>query len=203
LRSQFGYSDNDWIVICVAAWNTHHKRIDYVINEVAQMRNENVKLLFCGHPEPETPILKKLAHEKLPGRVQWLTLGEKEVQEALHAADVFVMPSLHELLGNSMVEAVMAGIPVVSHEHGASKFLLREPERMTDLSQPGNLTRRLLELMQSPPQPAEIALLQERAREQFSQETIVPRFYDMVRKVSALPPSDPQAVGNYDLSAEN
>ena len=203
LRAQFGYTPNDWIVICVAAWNRHHKRIDYVINEVAQMKNDNVKLLFCGHPEPETPILKKLAQEKLPGRVQWLTLAESQVQEALQAADVFVMSSLHEALGNSLVEAVLAGTPVVSHEHGASKFLLREHERMTDLSQPGNLTRRLLELMQSPPERDDLIMLQERAREQFSQETTVQRFYEMVARVSNLPPRDPQPVGSYDLSAEN
>lgn len=36
LRQRWGYTEQDWIVICVAAWNKHHKRIDYLINEFAK-----------------------------------------------------------------------------------------------------------------------------------------------------------------------
>lgn len=207
LRSQIGCSEDDWIIVCVSAWNRHHKRIDYLIDEVARMNNERVKLVLCGHPEPDTPILKKMAQEKLPNRVHWLTLGQKEVQEALQASDAYVLPSINEALGNSMIEAALNGVPIVTHEHSASKFLLQDPHRMTDLSQSGNLSKRLLEIMQSPPPAQELATIQERARSLFSREALMPRYCDMVKLVADMPPSSKNSrrstVGNYDFRAEN
>jgi glycosyltransferase involved in cell wall biosynthesis len=207
LRSQIGCSKDDWIVVCVSAWNRHHKRIDYLIDEVAQMNNKRVQLVMCGHPEPDTPVLKKMAQEKLPNRVHWLTLGQKEVQEVLQAADVYVLPSINEALGNSMIEAAFTGVPIVAHEHSASKFLLQEPHRMTDLSQSGNLSKRLLEIMQSPPPAQELAAIRERARSLFSREALMPRYCEMVKLVSGMPPfskhSQRSTVGNYDFGAEN
>ena len=57
-RAALGLRDSDFVVICVAAWNKHQKRIDYLIEEVARIQDHNVKLLLCGEPEPETADLK-------------------------------------------------------------------------------------------------------------------------------------------------
>lgn len=204
LRSQFGYTDSDWVVICVAAWNRYHKRIDYLIEEVAQLPDKNVKLMLCGHPEPDISYLRKLAEEKLPGRVQWLTLPEAKVHEALQAADCFVLPSLQEGLGNAMAEAALAEIPVVAHSHAASRFVLGDPKYTTDLSQNGSLAARLQSIKDSPPNNDELKKLARAVHNLFSAEALLPRFCDMVRTVNGAPPANgSHRLGNYDLRAEN
>lgn len=204
LRAQFGYSQQDWIVICVAAWNRYHKRIDYLIEEVAQMPDANVKLMLCGHPEPDIHYLRKLADEKLPGRVQWLTLTEAKVHEALQAADAFVLPSVHEGLGNAMAEAALAQVPVVAHSHPASRFVLVDEKYMTDISKPGALAAKLQEIKIKPPEQEELKKLANAVHNVFSAEALLPRFCEMVRTVNGAPPANgSHRLGNYDLRAEN
>jgi len=43
-RAGFGLYDSDFVVVCVAAWNKHQKRIDYLIEEVARIQDPSVKL---------------------------------------------------------------------------------------------------------------------------------------------------------------
>jgi 1,2-diacylglycerol 3-alpha-glucosyltransferase len=205
LRSSFGYTDEDWVVICVAAWNRYHKRIDYLIEEVAQIADKNVKLMLCGHPEPDITYLRKLADEKLPGRVQWLTLSEARVHEALQAADVFVLPSLTEGLGNAMAEAALAEIPVVCHSHAASRFVLCDEKYMTDLSHPGGLAAKLMQIKEKPPNQEDLAILAKAVHNVFSAEALLPRFCEMVQTVqgNSPPANGPRALGKYDLRAEN
>ncbi|MBS1953015.1 MAG: glycosyltransferase family 4 protein [Cyanobacteria bacterium SZAS-4] len=205
LRAQFGYSESDWIVICVAAWNRYHKRIDYLIDEVAQLPDKNVKLMLCGHPEPDIAYLRKLADEKLPGRVQWLTLTEAKVHEALQAADVFVLPSTNEGLGNAMAEAAMAELPVVAHSHAASRFVLGDEKLTTDLLPPGALAAKLASIKENPPSKEDLKKLSSAVHNLFSAEALLPRFCDMVQTVKGTtPPANGQhRLGKYDLRAEN
>ena len=85
-RATLGLCDSDFVVICVAAWNKHQKRIDYLIEEVARIQDQSVKLLLCGEPEPETADLKALAARKLGSRVQWLTVDRSTVRQISNCA---------------------------------------------------------------------------------------------------------------------
>lgn len=183
VRRQLRFADDDWIVICVAAWNMYHKRIDYLIKEVAAINDEKVKLVLCGHPDADDEYLHSLAAGLLGDRIRWLTLPEEQVHETLRAADVFVLASLHEALGNSMVEALLAGIPLISHNHSAARFIHDDPLWVCDLSQPGALTARLKEFRASPDLRDRVAATAARVTEQFSQAALVPKFYAMLRNV--------------------
>lgn len=206
LRAKFGYTKDDWVVICVAAWNRYHKRIDYLINEVAALKDPRIKLMLCGHPEPDTASLRRLAQEKLGDRVKWLTLPEAEVHQALQAADVFVLPSIQECVGNAMAEAALAEIPIVCHSHTASRFVLKDNQWMADLSIAGKLSERLMEIKQSPPPKEKLEELHRSVHELFSAEALLPVFCDMVQKLHKMPPpsaTGSRPIGKYDLRAEN
>lgn len=183
LREAFGYTHEDWIVVCIAAWNRHHKRIDYLIDEVAALKDPQVKLLLCGQPEAETDSLKALGQEKLGECIQWRTLPADEVNQTLYIADVFVLPSLSEGLPGALIEAAMAGLPIVSHPHSGGQFILQDDLWMTDLSQAGSLTKRLAQLKNNPPSKEKIKQLQTQAIERFSDRALAPQFYEMVKPI--------------------
>jgi glycosyltransferase involved in cell wall biosynthesis len=182
-RASFGYTADDWVIICVAAWNRHHKRIDYLIEEVASLKDHTVKLLLCGHPEPDTKSLKSLARRKLGDRVQWHTLPESEIPRALKAADVFVLPSLNELFGSASIEAAMAGVPVVAHPHGSSSMLIDHGFQATDLSKSGNLAKKLRQIRRRPPDPQELKRLAEAICNRFSETSLATRFGEMIHSI--------------------
>ena len=123
-RKRFGYANDDWVIMCAAAWNCYHKRIDYLIEEVAKIKDPKVKIVALWAARARSRIkLKNLAEQLLPNRVQWHTLPVEEISQALQTADVFVLPSLNELFGGVLIEAIMFGIPVIAHHTAASQQL--------------------------------------------------------------------------------
>jgi 1,2-diacylglycerol 3-alpha-glucosyltransferase len=172
LRQQFGFQRDDYIIISVAAWNRHQKRLDYLIREVAALRDPSVKLLLCGHPEAETDALKLLATKELGTNVRWFTLAPEDIHRALYISNVFVLPSLSEGLSNALIEAVMAELPVICHPHPGGKYILENDQWFADMSTEGALANRLKFLRGRPRPEAEIKRLQNRAIERFSAGTL-------------------------------
>lgn len=188
LRRELGYQASDWVVMSAAAWNRHHKRIDYLIEEVAAMTDPSVKLLLCGQPEAETASLKALAERRLGSRVQWATLQADEVRQAMLTADVFVLASLSEALGMALIEAALAGVPLVAHPNEGSRFVLADdPSWLVDLSEPGNLTRRLTKLRRSPPPAEHLARVRDAVGRRFSSPALVEAFVEMVHSAATMP----------------
>ncbi len=185
LRQKFGYAQDDWIVISVAAWNSFQKRLDYLIDEVARIEDPRVKLLLCGQPELETAALQARGSEKLGERIQWMTLKPHEVHEALAMADVFVLPSFREGLASSIIEAAMAGIPIISHPHSGGKYILQDDFWLTDLNEPDALRQKLLEIRAHGVPADKLVQLKQKAYERFSPTALADSFVDMVTRLKA------------------
>jgi 1,2-diacylglycerol 3-alpha-glucosyltransferase len=181
LRASLGLRDSDFVVVCVAAWNKHQKRIDYLIDEVARIEDQSVKLLLCGEPEPETPDLKALAARKLGSRVQWLTLHHGAVRQIFRLCDVFVLASLKEGLPNALIEAALSQIPVVVHPQDGARSILQDDVWMTDLSGAGNLAARLIAIRKAPPSARLLQELSDAVARRFGDRVQAKKFEQMVR----------------------
>lgn len=196
VRRHLGCTPDDYMITCVAAWNRYHKRIDYLIREVAALNNPRVKLVLCGYPEVDTVSLKQLGASLLGDKVQWLTVPEPEVPSILQASDVFVLPSLVEGLGNALIEAALANIPVLTHPHEGAQFSIADEHWFADLSQPGNLTRKLAEFIENPPSKEMVARLRDSVSARFSPEQQSRQFYNMVSRT--IPELTQVTKGNAD-----
>ncbi len=178
IRKEFGLSEDDFAVIIVSAWNRHHKRIDYVINEVAQLDDPKVKLIMCGHPEPDTADLKDLGKRLLGDRIQWLTLPAEGVHSALYAADVYVIASIDEVFGAATIEAALAEKPIVCHPNAGTKYILEEFASDADLTVDGELAQRLRDVRNSPPTIERLKEIRTKVNSKFSEEVLCARFAD-------------------------
>jgi 1,2-diacylglycerol 3-alpha-glucosyltransferase len=183
LRQQFGFDEQDYIIISVAAWNRYQKRLDYLIREVAALGDPSVKLLLCGQPEAETKALKLLAAKELGENVRWFTLAPEDVHRALYISNVFVLPSFTEGLSNALIEAVMAELPAICHPHPGGKYILEDDQWFVDLSTKDALANRLKILRGGRRPVKEIKRLQNRAIERFSADALAGKFFDMVKRV--------------------
>ncbi len=87
----------------------------------------NYKLLILG-TGPDEEKLRQLAKElKIEDKVLFLgQVSQKELPKYLWISDVFCRPSLSEGLGNSFLEAMVAGIPVVATSVGGIPDFLQD-----------------------------------------------------------------------------
>lgn len=93
----------------------------------------NVKFLILG-TGPDSEKLQRLVKElKVENRVAFLGyIDHKDMPKYFGISDVFIRPSLSEGLGNSFLEAMAAGIPIIGTSVGGIPDFLSDPERNPD-----------------------------------------------------------------------
>ena len=94
---------------------------------------KNVKFVVLGNG-PDLKMLQNLAkNEGVAERVNFLGLVDhKEMPKYLKISDIFIRPSLSEGFGNSFVEAMAAGLPVIATQEGGIADFLFDSERNPD-----------------------------------------------------------------------
>ncbi len=89
----------------------------------------NIKLLVLGQGELESVLKNQVKKSLLENRVTFLGyVPHAEMPQYLHISDVFIRPSLSEGLGNSFLEAMAAGIPVIATPVGGIPDFLTDGE---------------------------------------------------------------------------
>ncbi len=173
------------------------KRIPLLLRAFSRARSEfriqPALLLWGGHPgELEGEHPRRIAAELGLDNVffsGWR--GHDELPLGLAAADLVVMPSVNESFGQSAIEAMACGVPVIATRSGGPpSFINTDPARPTGWLVPPDdeveLARALIEAIN---RPGERRRRGERslavARTSFSWSSLVPRFeaiYDDLRR---------------------
>jgi glycosyltransferase involved in cell wall biosynthesis len=115
-----------------------------------------------------------------------MTLLPHEVYDVLAMSDVFTLPSFREGLASSIIEAAMAGLPIVSHPHSGGRFILQDDIWLNDMSPVGALTARLQEIKANGVPASKLADLQRSAELRFSRGALAHQFIDMVKRVHQI-----------------
>ncbi len=164
------------------------KGIDVLIKAMPLVlkRLPSVKLLIAGQG-PEEILLKNLTRDlSLTASVHFKNTSQ-QTQELLAAFDVFVMPSLMEGLGLSVMEAQACGVPVVASRVGGLVDLVQEGTSgyLVPANDPVALADRIIEALESPQQSRTMA---QQARlnieRHFSAETMVKQTLEVYEQCS-------------------
>ncbi len=140
IRKQLGFLPDQKVILSVGAVNKHHKRMNYLIKEVAKLGN-NFYLVILGQFEAETPELIALARDKLQGRFLITSVALEKVKDYYIAADYFVLASLNEGFGRVLVEALSYGLPCIVHDYINAREVLGEYANYIDMKKQGELAK--------------------------------------------------------------
>lgn len=111
---------------------------------------ENVKLLILGEGALEADLRAQATRLGLDERVIFRGyIPHADLPLYLQASDIFVRPSLSEGFGNSFIEAMAAGIPVIATRAGGIVDFLRDKETglFCDARAPEDIARKAEILM--------------------------------------------------------
>ena len=139
-RAQHGIPRDAFCVISVGTICYWHKRMDYVIKEVAPL--QDMYLIIVGQENDDTPAIKELGRRLMGDRIVFTKLPHDELPKAYAAADVFVLSSLFETFGIVYIEAMAMGLPVICTNHVNQRSIVKEGI-FIDMSKPGALTNAL------------------------------------------------------------
>ena len=194
LRTRLGVPLERPVILSVAALNRYHKRLDYLIEEVARLPEPRPFLLLAGQPEAETPEIRALAAERLGADgYEIRTVPHRQVSDLYRASDVFVLASLGEGLPRALIEALGSGLPCLAHDYPVARYATGAYGDLADLSQAGNLTALLTGVLERGPDPDAARGRHRFAYETFSWERLCPQY---VRLLQGLPvPSGPAETG--------
>ncbi|WP_217356357.1 glycosyltransferase [Ruegeria arenilitoris] len=108
------------------------------------------RLWICGEGQLREELEEQAERLQIGDRVQFLG-GRKDVNSLLNSADIFVLSSVAEGLPLSLLEAMAAGLPVVSTTVGSvPEYVSASQGRLVPPGQPEALAEALAELCSDP-----------------------------------------------------
>ncbi|MDE2222746.1 MAG: glycosyltransferase family 4 protein [Candidatus Omnitrophica bacterium] len=180
LRQEIGIPQDAFVVLSVAAIKKQHKRIDYLIDEVAGIRNDKVYLLVAGAKENETEELIREAEKKLGSRAVFLTnFPRSRIQEVYAAADVFVLCSLKEMMPIALLEALASGLPAIINRYPVEEWMIGRGGDAIDMSRPGELSLAVEKYLDLKYNNEKSQAAREQAVRNFSKEAVLGQYLKM------------------------
>jgi glycosyltransferase involved in cell wall biosynthesis len=114
-----------FVVISVGTICYWHKRMDYIIRELAALKDD-VYLVIIGEDSPEAPAIKEIGRSLMGERVIFERLPHDQLPSAYAAADVFVLGSLFETFGIVYIEAMAMELPIICTDHPNQRSIVKE-----------------------------------------------------------------------------
>lgn len=136
MKESLGKNDGD-VYLVTTSRLVHKNAIDDVITALSRMP-VHVSFLIYGIG-PDEAKLRALAQSLgLTNRARFMgEIGHETMPLMLAACDIFIRPSRSEGMGNSFVEAMAAGLPVIATQEGGIADFLFDSRRNPDMPTTG------------------------------------------------------------------
>ncbi len=127
IREKFGVSSDDVLLVTTSRLVTKNRTGDII--ESLKFLPDNTKLFIVGEGKLKESLKNLAKNLGVEERVKFL--GHHlyhEIPQYLQASDIFLRPSISEGFGNSFVEAMAAGLPVIGTPVGGIVDFLKDGE---------------------------------------------------------------------------
>ena len=158
-REKFSIDSDVTLLLCMARIDPQKNQLELIRSMPAWKRTRgSVHLLLVGpvtSSEYATQLRKEIDRLELADDVtivRGIDPQSQDLPNAYHAADLFVLPSMHEPFGIVVVEAWAAGLPVVASNAGGLSGLITDQVtgRLFDPSREGDCAGAVLDALNAP-----------------------------------------------------
>ncbi|MCC2665539.1 MAG: glycosyl transferase group 1, partial [Geminicoccaceae bacterium] len=197
LRERLGLPPDRPLVLSVGWISRAHKRMDYLVEEVARLPAPRPFLMLLGAMDRSSDEIVRLANERLgPEGFAARSVPYNEVAHYYAAADCFALASLREGFGRVFLEALAHGLPVIAHEHPVMRYVLGEHGILADLGVEGALARHLRQVLARPADACAMRQRWESVRRRFDWGALAPGYRRMFAHAAQAPLPSAAAAGS-------
>lgn len=111
-RKELGIPKNAVVLISTGELN-ENKNHKVIVKALEQCMQKNIYYIICGVGKQKEYLIKMSKKLKLEANIKMLGY-RNDIDELLKVSDIFVFPSLREGLGLSAIEAMAAGLPLIT-----------------------------------------------------------------------------------------
>lgn len=183
LRSQLGLPERRQIILSVGAINKSHKRMDYLIRELAALPEPRPYLLLLGQQEAQSPEIHQLGNQLLGTEsCQIKTVAPDQVVDYYRVADVFVLASLNEGFGRAFLEAMSYGLPCLAHDYEVARFVLGKEGYFANFELIGSLANLMSQVLAESKDESKPYLRYRHIYDRFSWDNLRPTYIKMIQR---------------------
>jgi len=198
-RARHAIAESSFVVVVVGRIDPQ-KNQALALRMLAELRRDSVDahLVLVGHvtnADYDAQLTREIAGLGLANRVtliRGLETSDPELVNAYHAADLFLLPSVHEPFGIVILEAWAAGLPVAASRVGGVPSFVTDGENGC-LFPSGDLaavTRVVKDLIANPEARSKLAAAgRKKARDEFGWDRITQRLvgiYEEAQRANSL-----------------
>jgi glycosyltransferase involved in cell wall biosynthesis len=149
-RQSLGISDDEFLVLCVGRM-TPQKGQATLLQALSRLRPNRNRTLMVGDG-PHRSALEQLCRDLGLSESVSFVGTRADVPDLLRAADVLVLPSLHEGFGLVVAEALASGTPVIASNVGPLPEIVSNGNTglLVEPGDPQSLANGLMELLTQP-----------------------------------------------------
>ncbi|MCX7595884.1 MAG: glycosyltransferase [Fischerella sp.] len=182
LRRRLELPERRPLILSVGAVGKAHKRMDYLIREIAALPEPRPYLLMLGQKTDESPEIFQLANELLgTENFQIRTVPHQEMPNYYKIADAFVLASLHEGFGRVFAEAMSHGLPCMAHDYEVAQYVLGEQGYFADFKNQGSLTSLIPQALAESHDPSKRIHRHQSVHNRFSWEKLRPEYIKLIQ----------------------
>ena len=172
-----------FVIVCVARL-IPIKNIESIIEAIYLYKSDKVILKVIGGG-PELQSLKELVKERqINSSVEFMGMvGRDDVYRILSESDIMIMPSLSEGFCNAVVEAMVAGLPIVCSDIPTLKEVVGENGYFFDPLSPSSIVEKLDVALEDKGSSQVGELLRQRALENFSMDVAVQKYISLYERL--------------------
>lgn len=138
VRRDLGCSPRETVILFVAN-NFSRKGLGLLIEALARVRDERMRVVVAGRGNPQ-PFLKTAATLGVADQLTF-TGPVHEIEAFYGAADLFALPTLYDPFANVCLEAMACGLPVITTRQNGASEIIKAGETGFILDDPGDVDR--------------------------------------------------------------
>ena len=180
LRRRLGLPVDRKVVLSVGWIRSLHKRMDYVVQEIARLPEPRPFLQLLGLIDGGSRQIINTGRELLgESGFSVRSVPYERVFDYYRAADCFALASLQEGFGRVYMESLIHGLPTIAHQNAVTEYVLGSMGILRDLSKPGALAQAIANELPKNPDNEMARARWSAVRNRFAWEILAERYREM------------------------